>query len=352
MKRTLATLLLAIAVLLPTSARAQDIAPPDDNLTVVMTEIEPFVTLDNGRADGFYAKIWDDVGVDYDVIWVDSFGEVLEAVESGRADVAVAPLAATAAREAQFDFSSTVISSGPQLGYHERIEKSTNIVRAFLSRRVLFLLLGAFVILVLIGHGMWLAERKLHGEDGDFNRRYVEGIWDGLWWSTVTATTVGYGDVTPKSRTGRALALLTMLFSLFLVGGLVSQITEVLAANRVEEPFTDLPSLGSRTVGVVDGTSFADYIESEGGTVRGYPNQLAVFEAARDGQIDAVVGNPFALQVVGPRFGVVPTGDVLYEEFETFGLAQDSPWREPINQSLARLQADGDVQEIVARWVE
>lgn len=86
-------------------------------------------------------------------------------------------------------------------------------------------------------------------------------------------------------------------------------------------------------------------------TTVGFDSQPELFEAAERGEIDLVIANPFALAVVGPEHGVSPVGSVLYEEFETFGLAQDSPWREPINQSLADLQASGEIEEIVARWL-
>jgi len=63
-----------------------------------------------------------------------------------------------------------------------------------------------------------------------------------------------------------------------------------------------------------------------------------------------VVANPYAIDVIGGGYEINPVGDVLYEEFETFGLQQGSRWREPINGALANLQVEGQVQRIVDRW--
>jgi ABC-type sugar transport system substrate-binding protein len=54
---TLSALAAAVVVGLGLSgpAAAQDTPLPADSITVVMTDIEPFVVRDNGRADGFYA---------------------------------------------------------------------------------------------------------------------------------------------------------------------------------------------------------------------------------------------------------------------------------------------------------
>lgn len=48
----------------------------------------------------------------------------------------------------------------------------------------------------------------------------IEGIslGDALWWSFVTFTTVGYGDVLLKTQLGRAIAVLLMIFGIGVIG--------------------------------------------------------------------------------------------------------------------------------------
>jgi voltage-gated potassium channel len=48
---------------------------------------------------------------------------------------------------------------------------------------------------------------------------------DALWWSFVTTTTVGYGDLSPVSGTGRFIASLLMIVGIGLISYLISCIT-------------------------------------------------------------------------------------------------------------------------------
>ena len=319
-----------------------------------MTEIEPFVSRNGDNPEGFYAEIWDraarNLDVSYEVVWVDSFGELLPAIEDGRADIAVAPLASTAEREEKFDFSSAVVRSGPQLGYHNRVRPSTSVLAATFSWRSMRILVFTFAGLVALGHIIWLAERNRNDED--FHPSYVRGVWDGLWWAAVTVTTVGYGDKAPRSVPGRAIALVAMLGSLIVVGALVSQITGILQEQQKASVVSTLDDVDGRPVGVVGGSSFAEYLEDQNIDTVEFASQRDVFEAADNGDIDLLVSNHFALTELGPDFGIETGGDVLYEEFETFGMVADSAWREPLNRTLADLQLSGDTQAIIERWTE
>ena len=291
-----------------TSAAAQE----PETLTVVTTEIEPFVIRDGDFADGFYIEIWEDVasalGVQYELIWEDSFPDMLERVADGTADVAVAPLAATAEREPRFDFTSAVVSSGPQLGVHERTESRASLVRTLLGSGALKVLLTAGLGLVILGHVIWLVERNDDEGFSDFHSSYPRGAWDGIWWAAVTVTTVGYGDTAPRSWRGRLVAMIAMVASLFLVAALVSQVTSDFADRRSDLALTSFADLDDEPVGVLEGSSFARFLEDAGVTTVGLPTQAAVFAAAAEGTIDIVVANPFALATIGAENGIQPVG--------------------------------------------
>ncbi len=57
-----------------------------------------------------------------------------------------------------------------------------------------------------------------------------------LWWSIVTATTVGYGDISPSTGLGRLIALILMATGI----GLLGMITGSIATYFIK-PETELP---------------------------------------------------------------------------------------------------------------
>ena len=62
---------------------------------------------------------------------------------------------------------------------------------------------------------------------------------DALWWSFVTATTVGYGDLSPASGAGRIIACCLMLVGIGLIGSLTSTITSFFLRDTSKEPSSD-----------------------------------------------------------------------------------------------------------------
>lgn len=60
---------------------------------------------------------------------------------------------------------------------------------------------------------------------------------DSLWWSFVTVTTVGYGDLSPATGAGRIIASILMLVGIGLIGSLTSSITSFFIHNDSEHHY-------------------------------------------------------------------------------------------------------------------
>ena len=75
----------------------------------------------------------------------------------------------------------------------------------------------------------------------EFNK-LGNSLWDSFWWSFVTATTVGYGDMTPQTVIGRIIAMILMLLGIGFVGMLTGTIATYFLKikNQVSGPSSEL----------------------------------------------------------------------------------------------------------------
>ena len=88
---------------------------------------------------------------------------------------------------------------------------------AFRQRRFHYVALTTVVVIGLGAIGIFAVE---HGEN-----KAIASLGDAFWWAIVTATTVGYGDVSPVTTEGRLIAVALMFLGIGFIGVLTATIT-------------------------------------------------------------------------------------------------------------------------------
>ncbi|MFC5712422.1 potassium channel family protein [Thalassorhabdus alkalitolerans] len=63
----------------------------------------------------------------------------------------------------------------------------------------------------------------------------IESYGDAVWWSIVTSTTVGYGDISPETGGGRMIALLLMLSGIGVIGMVTGSVATYFLSDKNKE---------------------------------------------------------------------------------------------------------------------
>lgn len=288
---------------------------PDGVLDIAVRKVEPFVFLTPRGWSGYSIEMWEEAAdalkIPYEYQEKASVTEQLEAVRSGNADAALGAISITAAREEEFDFSIAMYDSGLQILTKPSNGTAWSLLPKMFSSTVLFLLLGVIALLILVGHVVWLIERR---RNEDFPRKYLPGVWEGTWWAIVTMSTVGYGDTRVKTKAGRLVAMCWILLGLVLVAEFTAIITSTLTVTRLESDVNNLGDLNGKRVVTVANTTSVQFLEGLGIQALEVDSAEQAFQAVESGKaaafvFDAPILRSFvvssgddSLQVVGPVF--------------------------------------------------
>lgn len=88
---------------------------------------------------------------------------------------------------------------------------------------------GLILSLFLFSYLLRLFERHVDHKHGDFNH-----ITTAMWNIVITMTTVGYGDIYPKSHMGRFIGILTAFWGVFFSALFVVALSNILTFKPPE----------------------------------------------------------------------------------------------------------------------
>lgn len=332
---------------------ARAIAQSDDTkLVVAIKPISPFVIIEGDRITGFSIDLWEELAqqaeIPFEYVVVESVDDQIEMVTDGEADAAIAAITINSEREDLMDFSYAYYQSGLQIMIPVAgAQIARGLLSLILSPAVLRIIFLFLVTMFIMGNVVWFLERKKNTEE--FPKGYFQGVWEGIWWSIVTVTTVGYGDKAPRTVLGRLMGMFTILFGLFLIANFTAQITTRLTLDGMRGVISSVDDLpGKRVVTVVDSTASQflsdNYIRhNTTDTI-----EAAVEQLVHD-QADAIVYDAPILQFLATtaaKGDVQVVGSILQVEYYGVGLPLESPYRKEINKALMDSFQNGAYDEI------
>ncbi|XP_068752557.1 protein sidekick-1-like isoform X3 [Montipora capricornis] len=124
-----------------------------------------------------------------------------------------------------FGYVPVIESSGVAFIVYPEVSTQQNTMFNSIIRCLPVLLLP-MVTAYAAGVIIWILERT--GNAKDFHPSFIRGTWEGIWWSFVSMTTLGYGDRAPLSYKGRLFAVIWIYFGLVIIAVTMAMLTTAL----------------------------------------------------------------------------------------------------------------------------
>ncbi len=314
-------------------------------LLVIASEVHPCVFTSDGDPSGFSVELWETLASTLEIEYsleLKSFDEKLVSIKEKRADVAIGCISVTNAREQDMDFTHPIAASG--FTAVSLVDRSLIPNFSDESMKMLLILL---LLVILFAHLMWISE---HGRE-TISDRYLPGVFESMWFSIVTMSTVGYGDIAPKRALGRVSAVLLILTGVTAFGVIFGQFAADAMVQRATSPVQSVSDLRKYVVGIKTNTAAAAYCEDLGLKTETFDDLQDAAEALREGHVDIVVHDAFAISHLAKNHqDLIVTEPSFAPHFIAIALQEASTLREPLNAALLKIQADGRYRTIQDRW--
>ena len=350
------------------------------HVTVAVTHCPPYADRDADLATGTSAEAYDgetngrDGGVfggfaldvldyalvqdrlTYDLVEVGSALAMEAAVRNGSAAIGipchpVSDLDAMAGLETVHYFDS-----GLQIMIAAQRRSSVEIVfREIFTMDVLQLLCALTLGVGLAAHAIWLAEGKF-SSNGQVPRHYVEGVWASIWFSFVTFSTVGYGDVTLRHATARLIGLAWILTSIVLLATITGTISATLTLKKLQTDIQGRQNLhGGKNVAVVSGSPAVAWAATDEVRVKEYGSVETALDDLLTGSLDAIVHDSATLlhlakSVESSTADVFVVGSAWETSTMAFTLASDSPYANLLSRRVIDMTHNDEMATIEQRW--
>lgn len=303
--------LLIILLMLPLSLFAQK----QKEMIVGLNLEPPFVMKEGGKYVGLSIDLFEHYaqvnGIkDYSYKEYSTIDDMLEAVEEKKVSLGVSSITITGDRCERVSFSQPYFTSTISLAYDHTQNSSWSYFLSYFNANTLLYIVYLFIFLYVVGAILWFIERK---ENELFESSHF-GIWDGFYYATIIFTTVGFGDITPKTRAGKIVTIIYALICMGVGAILVGNISSSITVEKLESEI-NIENLNKKKVGTVKGGYVTQFLDKKDIRYINYNNAEECLNAIENGELEVFVYDTPTLQYLIEKENL---GDVISLSEETY----------------------------------
>ncbi|MGY3534687.1 substrate-binding periplasmic protein [Bradyrhizobium sp. USDA 4452] len=353
----LAIAALLLAVILPAArpASAQDESSVRE-LMVGTKEAPPFaIKNDNGEWSGISIELWrklaDQLKLRYRFVEASSVTALLDGLQAGKFDVAVAAITVTPAREKQVDFTLPYFQTGTGVAVQtDHVANWMPVIRSIASFGFVQAALALLGLAILAGLLIWMFE---HNSNEGFGRGLAHGLSSGVLWSTHTMTQRVVGGAAPITLPGRIVAVVWMIVSVIAIAVFTAGITSALTTKRLHGAVNSIGDLSAVRVGVVQGTATEEALSRMRVKHHGVASAAQGFQALQQGRIDALAyDRPILAWMIRQGSLSAELTDVTFEpQSYAIALREDRVLRKRLNIALLEAGQSDWWKDVLFRYL-
>lgn len=328
-----------------------------DQLIVGTKIAPPFSMKDtNGEWEGISIELWKRIAEELNLKyqWKElNLHDLLSEVEASSLDAAIAAITISAEREQKFDFSHAYYSTGLSIAIPIKSDNPwIAVINGIFSRQMFIIIFTLFLILLVIGASTWLLERKTNSKN--FHPNIVKGIAGGIWWAAVTMTTVGYGDMTPKTLGGRLIAIFWMFSSILIVAAVIATVASTLTLAKMDPLVIEPDDLAKARIASIEKSISDRYLKNRKLEAKYYDSVYEGLLAITNNDVDAMVYDaPLLKYTIKEKFGEKLSVINNLFEYQSYGIAfpEKSQLREPVNRVMLRIIHSDEWEKTIKKYL-
>lgn len=355
--RLLATISIMVLASMAVCQATAQTAPTE--LRVATRVLPPMVVGQQGALSGFSIELWNEISqrlqlkTTYQV--APDVASLLTMVRGANANLGIAAISITSAREAEFEFSHPIMNAGLQImvsGAGKSGESSPlKDVLSLLFSWTSLAWLGIAALLILVpAHIVWWYERN-HESGMIPTKDYIPGIFYALYWAAGTLAT--QADSAPKHWIGRIVAVLWMFTGVVFVALYTAQLAATLTVQQIASGINGPDDLAGKRVATTRGSTAATVVRQLGGQVVEVSAIDEAYAALGRKTVEAVVFDSPVLLYYAANEGkgrVTIVGSPFRKEDYGIVFPRGSELRNRVNVTLLRMREDGAYQRIYDKW--